>query len=177
MSLVRRSFLILLSVKMLMSATMEKRAATCDIDLSIPCKCTNPFQETDDHFRLGDPKHTCKRAKACYVANLSGCSDVTQARGGGRCTSKEACIPVDTLKPSTVGLVEPTSNIVEPVAEPVESTTRVMEPVRKLKPVELIEVVEPLESTTTSEDNLGSRPKCPGNLRLIYVYVKKDKIN
>ena len=95
MSLVRRSFLILLSVKILMSATLEKRAATCDIDLSIPCECTNPFLETDDHFFLGDPKHTCKAARACYVKPLSGCSDVTQARGGGRCQSKVACIPVD----------------------------------------------------------------------------------
>ena len=143
MSLVRRSFLILLSVKMLMSATLERRAATCDIDLSIPCKCTNPFLEADDNFFLGDPNHTCKRAKACYVANLSGCSDVTQARGGGRCQSKEACIPVDTFEPSTVGPVEPTSHIVEPVTEPVEPTTPVTEPVEPTTPV-----IEPVESTT-----------------------------
>ena len=53
-----------------------------------------------------------------------------------------------------VGLVEPTSHIVEPVAEPVES----------------------VESSTTSEDDSGSRPKCPGNLTFIYASVKPDAI-
>ena len=70
----------------------QKRAATCDIDTSSPCECTNPFLGTDNFF-LGDPKQNCQAAKACYVKNLSGCSDARQSRGGGRCQSKQACAP------------------------------------------------------------------------------------
>ena len=72
----------------------QKRAASCVIDASLPCECTNPFLGTENFF-LGDGKRNCKNAKACYVANKSGCSDATPARGGGRCQSKEACKPTD----------------------------------------------------------------------------------
>merc|ERR1719186_2571218 len=73
----------------------QKRAASCVIDASLPCECTNPFLGTENFF-LGDGKRNCKNAKACYVANKSGCSDATPARGGGRCQSKEACKPTTT---------------------------------------------------------------------------------
>ena len=68
----------------------QKRAASCEIDPSLPCECTNPFLGTNN-FHLGDAKLNCKHAKACYVADQSGCSDSGPARGGGRCQSKEAC--------------------------------------------------------------------------------------
>ena len=78
----------------------QKRAASCEVDYSIPCECTNPFLGTDNFF-LGDPKQNCKAAKACYVKNLSGCSDARQSRGGGRCQSKQACAPEPTVIPAT----------------------------------------------------------------------------
>ena len=68
----------------------QKGAASCEIDTSLPCECTNPFLGTNN-FHLGDAKLNCKHAKACYVANKSGCSDAKSARGGGRCQSKDAC--------------------------------------------------------------------------------------
>jgi hypothetical protein len=82
------------------SSGPNKRAASCDIDASIECECTNPFLGTDNFF-LGDPKQNCKAAKACYVKNLSGCSDARQSRGGGRCQSKEACDDGKAATPPT----------------------------------------------------------------------------
>ena len=63
---------------------VEKRAASCDIDPSITCECTNPFLGTDNFF-LGEAARLCESAKSCYVKNLSGCADSRQSRGGGRC--------------------------------------------------------------------------------------------
>ena len=100
MSSIRSVILFFLSMKMLSIAMVEKRAASCDIDPSIPCECTNPFLGTDNFF-LGDPARLCESAKACYVKNLSGCADSRQSRGGGRCQSKDACKP-ELGVPSTV---------------------------------------------------------------------------
>ena len=103
----------------------QKRAASCVIDASLPCECTNPFLGTENFF-LGDGKRNCKNAKACYVANKSGCSDATPARGGGRCQSKEACKPTDD-KPkegTTPKLTTPKPTTTEPTDDkPKEGTT------------------------------------------------------
>merc|ERR1740137_314272 len=85
---------------------IDKRAASCDIDPSIPCECTNPFIGTENFF-LGDSVQNCKVARACYVKNLSGCSDSRQAKGGGRCQSKQACNPTVVPEPVTEEPVTP----------------------------------------------------------------------
>jgi len=89
-----------------LAETLDKRAASCDIDPTIPCECTNPFIGTDSFF-LGDPTRNCQKASACYVKNLSGCSDVRQSRGGGRCQSKEACNPATQPPPTVTTEVTP----------------------------------------------------------------------
>ena len=83
-------------------SSTDKRAASwsCDIDPSIPCECTNPFIGTENFF-LGDSVQTCNVASACYVKNLSGCSDSRQPNGGGRCQSTLACNPADVQEPGT----------------------------------------------------------------------------
>merc|ERR1711928_186626 len=97
-TLVTSSFVLSLVV---LAHGSQKRAASCDIDTSLPCECTNPFLGTDNFF-LGDAKQNCKSAKACYVKNLSGCSDARQARGGGRCQSKLACAPEGGHEPVVI---------------------------------------------------------------------------
>eukprot|EP00092_Neocalanus_flemingeri_P024909 GFUD01027014.1.p1 GENE.GFUD01027014.1~~GFUD01027014.1.p1 ORF type:complete len:195 (-),score=49.93 GFUD01027014.1:144-728(-) len=121
-----RTAALLLCVLVSVSANPEKkkkRAASCDIDPSLPCECSNPFLGTPT-FYLGDPKRNCKAAKACYVDNKSGCSDARSARGGGRCQSKSACDPpAEPTEPPTVsegpGPDGPkTDEIVTPTATP-----------------------------------------------------------
>jgi len=83
---------VLILLGIILSDMVGVGLANCDYDPSYPCECTNPFLGTENYF-LGDPKQNCKSAKACYVKTVSGCKDRRQAKGGGRCQSKEACNP------------------------------------------------------------------------------------
>merc|ERR1711983_390569 len=88
--------------------TIEARfPPRCDYNPYSPCECTNPFLGTENHL-LGSPDYTCKVADACYVKSISGCSDATLAKGGGRCQSNFACrqSPVNPV-PATGGTQYP----------------------------------------------------------------------
>jgi len=95
--------LVCLSLYVAVNSKPHIKGASCDVDTSLPCECTNPFGPDSEHFFLGNADVNCRRAKVCYVKNQSGCSDTTQSRGGGRCQSKEACLnrPSPTKPPTT----------------------------------------------------------------------------
>jgi len=153
MSSIKSVLLFLLSMKMLVSAMVEKRAASCDMDPSLPCECINPFLGTENFF-LGEAARLCESAKACYVKNLSGCADSRQSRGGGRCQSKEACKPqAVSPTPGTPSPVSPTP-VVPTLATPTTVSPTPVEPTPEV----------PVDEGTAVD--LSVKPalvsKCPG---------------
>ena len=104
--MIGRGLAVVISVQILNCVGINKRANSCNYDPSASCECWIPFIGTENFF-LGDPEHNCKRAKACYVKNSSGCSDIKQARGGGRCQSKLACNVGPTTTPPPPPVLEP----------------------------------------------------------------------
>ena len=72
------------------ASSVQKRATICLVNPLLPCECTNPFL-LSVFYLLGDPAQTCQTQAACYVENVSGCSDSTPAKGGGRCQSGTGC--------------------------------------------------------------------------------------
>ena len=157
MTSIRREILLLLSMNMLIFAMVEKRAASCDIDPSITCECTNPFLGTDNFF-LGEAARLCESAKSCYVKNLSGCADSRQSRGGGRCQSKEACKPqlaeTSSVAPS---IVVPTTGAPTSVLH----TTAAPLPIKPTSevPVDVDDEAKAVDNT----EKPALVPKCPGN--------------